>query len=514
MPGFVQTWIMNSSSRIPATVGSAWTSSLLSLLLLLSGCASLQRTDTPATPLPVPAAWTAAPATTAAQPSGAASSASLADWWQRFGDATLNDLVRRALTQATDLQVAEARMRQARAARDLAEAALRPSIGSSASAQASKAEGAPLTRQYRVGFDAAWEADLWGRNRAGVSAAEADLRATAATLGQAQVTLAAEVAAGYIDLRNAQARLALTQQALASQEHTLRITQWRAEAGLVSGLDVEQQRTTVAQTRAQLPALQGAIEQSMNALAVLTGAAPGALHAQLATAAPLPAAPADLALAFPAAVLSQRADVAAAEARVRAALARIDAADAQRLPSLNLSGTIGLSALSAAALVPGAGVATLLAAVDWPVYNGGRVRAQVRSQEAAFDEGSANHRAAVLTALQEVEDTLVALRSAREQQAGQQLAAESARRAAQLAEQRYASGLSDITSVLLAQRTLLSAEDAVAGTAASVLTQHVRLYKALGGGWAPSTATAAAASASAAASTSAPASASDRSSTR
>ncbi|MBL8288672.1 MAG: efflux transporter outer membrane subunit [Rubrivivax sp.] len=477
---------MKSTRCAPAVASGA-----LVLLSLLGGCASLQRPATPATPLPVPERWTA----TAAQPSAAASPAALADWWQRLGDATLNDLERRALAQATDIQVAEARLAQARSARDLAAAALRPAVGSSASVQAGKAEGAPLTRQYRAGFDAAWEADLWGRNRAGVSAAEADLHASVATLGQAQVSLAGEVAAGYIDLRNGQARLALTREALASQEHMLRITQWRAEAGLVSGLDVEQQRTTVAQTRAQIPALQGAIEQSMNALAVLTGAAPGTVHAQLATAAPLPSVPADLALAFPAAVLSQRADVAAAEARVRAALARIDAADAQRLPSLNLSGTIGLSALSAAALAPGTGVATLLAAVDWPLYDGGRVRAQVRSQEAAFDEARANHRAAVLAALKEVEDALVALRTAREQQAGQQLAAESARRAAQLAEQRYAAGLSDITGVLLAQRTLLAAEDALAGTAASVLTQHVRLYKALGGGWSPSAHASAAAAA-------------------
>jgi len=450
----------------------------------LAGCASLRETpvpaDSPAAPT-VPATWTAH----AARAGPVATS--LAAWWQQFGDDTLNSLVVRALEAATDVQAARARLRQARAAKDLAATSLRPTLAANASAQASTAEGRPISHQYRAGFDAAWEADLWGATRAGVAAAEADLQASAAALGQTQVALAAEVAATYVDLRSAQARLATTQASLASQEHTLRITQWREEAGLVTRLDVEQQRTTVAQTSAQLPALQASIEQAMNALAVLTGEPPGALHARLAGAAALPAAPPELALAIPAAVLSQRADVHAAEARMRAALARINQADAERLPSLQLSGSIGLTALSVSALYPGAGAASLLAVISWPALDGGRLQARVRAQEAALAEARANHRATVLAALKEVEDTLIALRAAREQQASQRSAVESARRAAQLAEQRYAAGLVDITSVLLTQRTLLAAEDALATTSAALVTQHVRLYKALGGGWTPAT---------------------------
>jgi outer membrane protein, multidrug efflux system len=471
-------------------------------LALLAGCASLQQGTangtSAAAPTAVPAAWTAAtPGTASASAPALSSAASLATWWRRFNDDTLNTLVTRALDAATDVQAARARLAQARAARDLAAAGLRPTLGANASAQAGASEGRPTSRQYRAGFDAAWEADLWGAGRAGVTAADADLQASAATLGQVQVTLAAEVAATYIDLRSTQARLATTQASLASQEHTLRLTQWREEAGLVNRLDVEQQRTTVAQTRAQLPALQAGIEQAMNALAVLTGVAPGALHVSLAPAALLPAAPADLALAIPAAVLSQRADVHAAEARIRAAMARVDQTDAERLPSLQLSGSIGLSALAVSALYPGAGVASLLAGVNWPLVDGGRLQARVRAEEGALEEARVSHRATVLAALREVEDTLVALRAAREQQGHQQAAVEAARRAASLAEQRYAAGLVDITSVLLTQRTLLTAEDALATTTASLATQHVRLYKALGGGWTP-TAHAAEATASAA----------------
>lgn len=462
------------------------TSAAAAVLALAAGCTSLQQapaTGTTPAASAVPATWTAA--APGAGMGASSPAASLAEWWQRFGDEALNALVARALDSAPDVQAARSRLRQARAAQDVAAAGLRPTLGANASAQASTSDGRPTTRQYRAGFDAAWEADLWGAGRAGVAAAEADLQASAATLGQTQVTLAAEVAATYIDLRSAQARLATTQASLASQEHTLRLTQWREEAGLVNRLDVEQQRTTVAQTRAQLPSLQSAIEQAMNALAVLTGEAPGALHTRLAVATALPAAPADLALSIPAAVLSQRADVQAAEARVRAAVARVDQTDAERLPSLQLSGSIGLSALSVSALHPGAGVASLLAGVNWPIFDGGRLQARVRAQEAVLDEARVNHRATVLAALQEVEDTLVALRAAREQLGHQQTAAEAARRSAQLAEQRYAAGLVDITSVLLTQRTLLTAEDALANTSATLATQHVRLYKALGGGWTP-----------------------------
>ncbi len=458
------------------------TGAAASVLWLAAGCASLQEPPPPGVSLTdsgVPAAWTAS-AQEARQ-----DSASLADWWQRFGDATLNSLVEQALKSAPDVQVAQARLRQARSARDLAAAGLGPTFGANASAQTSASEGRATSHQYRAGFDAAWEADLWGAGRAGVNAARADLRASVATLGQTQVTLASEVAATYIDLRNAQARQAITQAGLASQEHTLRLTQWREEAGLVNRLDVEQQRSTVAQTRAQLPALQASIEQAMNALAVLTGNAPGALHAQLRAALPLPAAPADLALSIPAAVLSQRADVQAAEARVRAAHARLDQTDAGRLPSLQLSGSIGLSALSVSALYPGAGVATLLAGVNWPLLDTGRLRARVQAQQGALDEARAQHRSTALSALQEVENALVALRAAREQQALLQTAVQAARRAAQLAQQRYAAGLVDIASVLLTQRTLLTAEDALATTTAAQVTQHVRLYKALGGGWTP-----------------------------
>ena len=454
----------------------------LAALAALAGCASLQQ---PAPPHddPTPPAWTAA---ASSAPVGG-DAAVRADWWERFGDPALAPLVAQALRANTDLDAARARLRQARAQREIAAAALSPTLGASGSAQASRSEGRDTAEQYRAGLDARWELDLWGGAAAGVRAADASAQAGALTLAHAQVAVAAETALGLLQLRGTQAREAIARRNLEAQLQTLQITQWRHEAGLVTQLDVEQARTAVEQTRAQLPALAAGAAQTMNALAVLTGRAPGALHAELAVGdATAPAAPPDLALAVPAEVLRRRADVQAAERQVAAAAARVEQADAQRLPSVSLGGSIGLSALTLGGLGSGAAVASLLAGVDLPVLDGGRLRAQVRQQEAARDEAAAAWRATVLAALQEVEDALVARHSTREQLAAQQAAASSARSAATLAEQRYRSGLVDFQNVLQSQRTLLAAEDAVAVTATALATAHVRLYKALGGGWDPS----------------------------
>jgi NodT family efflux transporter outer membrane factor (OMF) lipoprotein len=447
--------------------------------MALAGCASLREPGRAPAPV-VPADWSAARAQAGAPP------AELSGWWLRLGDATLATLVERATSQGTDVAAAAARLRAARAQREIAAAALGPAVTAGGSLRASRREAAATVRSTAATLDAGWEPELAGSSRAAVAATEADREAAAATLAATQWQVAAETALAWIELRNGQARLAIARRTLASQEHTLRIALWRAEAGLVTRLDVEQARSSVEQTRAQIPALEGAAERSANALAVLTGDPPGTLASLLAEAAPLPAPPAALTLAFPAEVLRQRPNVAAAEARNRAAEARADAADRERWPSLSIGGSIGLDALTLTRLASDpVTVLSLAASVSLPVFDGTRLQGRVRAQEAALDEARANHRAVVLAALQEVENALVALRSARQQLAAQQAAAQSARTASGLAGDRYASGLVDFTTVLATQRTLLGLEDAAASTAADLLSQHVRLFKALGGGWTP-----------------------------
>lgn len=469
-----------AARRRPAVI--ARTAALVPVALL-AGCASLVApTGDRAASDPTPAGWRSA-----AVPPGGADD--LAAWWARLGDAALAPLVQQALDAGTDVASAQARLRQARAARELAAAGLSPRLGGSGSGQGSWREGAGSSESWRAGLDASWEIDLWGAGAAGVRTAEATERASALTLEATRVTVAAEVALTLLQLRGTQVREAIARRSLATQEQTLAIARWRHEAGLVTALDVEQAASAVETTRAQIPALRSSAAQATHALGVLVGRAPGALQAELAAEgdASLPRVPPDLALALPADVLRQRPDVQAAEQRVAAAAARVEQTDAGRLPSLSLGGSIGLSALTLSGLGSGAGVASLLASVSMPVLDAGRLQAQVRQQEAVRDEALQAWRAVVLAALQEVEDALVAIAAAREQLDAQQAAAAAARRAAAIADQRYRSGLVDFQNVLQSQRSQLAAEDAVAATTTTLATAHVRLVKALGGGWTPET---------------------------
>lgn len=455
------------------------TVAIAGLMLALCGCTSL----TPQSAAPVvkvPAAWSV---TDVSVPSG---TISLVEWWSRFGDPQLSTLVSQAMQSNTSVNTAKAALQQARALRDVSAAALWPDVGVSASAERSKSGHNNAVNNFTVGLDASWELDFFGVNRNALKASEATVQASAASLGDVQISIAAEVALDYITLRGAQARLAIADDNLASQQETLQITQWRLQAGLVTSIEAEQARASEEQTSALLPVLQTSIEQTRHALAVLTGQPPAALSTMLAAAGPVPQAADDLALSFPAETLRQRPDVRAAEHQVTAAVARVAQADAARLPNFSLSGSLGLNAATIGALSGGgAGVAALLAGVSMPLFDGGALRAQVRAQQAALDQSHLAYQATVLTALKDVEDALVALRGDRERLLRLQQAAEAAGNAALLARQRYSSGLVDFQVVLETQRTQLNMQDSVASASADLSADHVRLYKALGGGWRP-----------------------------
>jgi NodT family efflux transporter outer membrane factor (OMF) lipoprotein len=447
--------------------------------VLLSACASLRPASPELPAVQTPAVWSAPTA-------GGPQATDLAQWWQRFNDPALTALVTRALQANTDAQSAQAALLQARAQRDVQAANAGPSLSASGSAQRSQSGSGNAGSRFQAGFDASWEPDVFGGNRAAVSASDADTRAAETSLANVQVSLAAEVAASYIDLRGLQNRLAIARSNLALQTETLQITRWRNQAGLASSLDVEQAVTSTEQTRAQIPALQTSVAQSLNALAVLTGQPPGALQTVLGTSAAVPQTPPDLALSFPAETLRQRPDVRTAEHRISAALARVDAAEAARYPSFRLGGSLGLSALTLGTLVDSASLArSLLASVSAPLFDGGANQAQVRAQAAALQQARLAYQGAVLNALKDVENALVALQGNTERLTRLQAAATAAANAELLARQRYQSGLVDFRTVLDTQRTLLSAQDSVASTQATLSADHVRLYKALGGGWTP-----------------------------
>jgi NodT family efflux transporter outer membrane factor (OMF) lipoprotein len=450
------------------------------VLVTVGGCAALITPASAPQLLDVPATWSHA------NEQAAGANTSLVSWWLRFDDPLLGTLVNRALLANTSIQGAQAAVQQARALRDATSAGLVPTLGSSASAQRNR-NGDNSGNSFQVGLDASWEADVFGAKRQALNASDSAVLASAASLGDVQVSIAAEVALNFIALRSTQERLAIAQANLGSQQETLQLTQWRLQAGLVTSIEAAQASASTEQTAAQLLLLQTTVAQTVHALSLLTGQPPAKLSAELAQFGPLPQAPDGLALALPMETLRQRSDVRAAEYQVTAAAARVAQADAARLPSFRLGGSLGLSALTVGALTDGASIAAaVLASVAWPLLDGGASQAQVRSQQAALDQASANYRGTVLTALTEVENALVAMLRDKERLLRLQNASEAANTAATLASQRYSSGLVDFQTVLETQRTRLGTQDSVATARATVSADHVRLYKALGGGWQPS----------------------------
>jgi NodT family efflux transporter outer membrane factor (OMF) lipoprotein len=457
------------------------------LLASFMGCATRAPDDEAPAPLAIPAGWTAADAAGAG--ASAVSDVSLAAWWQRFDDPQLDELVAGALQANTSIQGALGALRQAQALRDVAAAALWPTLDASGSAQRGTAGGNSTGNQFKLGLDAGWAIDVFGARRAAVDAGDANVGASVASLGDVQVQIAAEVALNYILLRSAQARTSIARANLASQEETLQITLWRQQAGLVTALEADQARAAVEQNRALLPSLQTSSAQSRHALAVLTGQPPAALPGLAVPpggVAAVPQAREGLSIDIPARTLRQRADVRAAEYQVAAALARVGQAEAQRWPSFAVGGSLGLAAATVGSLGNSSAVlGVLLGSVTWPVFDGGALLAQVGAQQAALAQAQQSYRASVLGALQQVEDALVALDGNRQRLASLRLAADAAGSAALLARQRYGSGLIDFQTVLETQRTEFATLDGVVGASAELGGDHVRLFKALGGGWVP-----------------------------
>jgi NodT family efflux transporter outer membrane factor (OMF) lipoprotein len=338
---------------------------------------------------------------------------------------------------------------------------------------------------YRAGFDASWEIDVFGGKRRALEAAEADLQSSAETVDATRVSLAAEVARNYVEMRSFQARLAIARSNLDSQSETLQLTGWRAQAGLVSSLDVEQARANREQTRAQVPVLETALAQARHRLAVLLGLPPAALQEQVAGEGAIPRPPARIAVGIPADVLRQRPDVRAAERALAAETARIGQAEAARYPSFTLSGSLGLTAASLDALTGDATTTrSLAAAVSAPIFDGGRLRQQVEIQRAVQERALVGYESAVLTALEEVENALAAYGNSGARRAALADALTAERNAALLARYRYTSGLIDFQPVLDTERTVRTIEDSLATSEADSVLAVVQLYKALGGGWA------------------------------
>jgi NodT family efflux transporter outer membrane factor (OMF) lipoprotein len=419
---------------------------------------------------------------------------SLAAWWTSLNDETLNTLIERAVDHNRTAAQARARVLEARARRGVAGADFFPTVSASASGSRTDSESrlgassdpdlaAGQDEVYSTGLDSLWELDLFGGKRRAYEAANAQLAAAEADLRDVLITLLGDVALSYTDVRTAQSRLAYAEANLKALADVLDITRWRANAGLVSVLDVEQATANYEQTKAAIPSLESSLAVGMHRLAVLTGETPGALGEQLAERQSVPVAPLEIVAGVPADVLRRRPDIRAAERRLAAQTAQVGVATAALYPSLSLSGAITLQSLTASDVLDGFQSDRVGVSLSMPIFRGGALRRNVDAQNAVVAQALATYEGAVLAAYEEVENALTAWTNEHRRREALIAAVASARRASELALVQYNSGLVDFQTVVNADRQLISLEDALAVSDGETTANYIRLYKALGGGW-------------------------------
>ena len=424
--------------------------------------------------------------------------ASIATWWKSFNDKELDSLVARAVSSNLDLRIAQARVREARAQLGLADASLWPTANASGSyshqripENALSSNSIPLphgasweNNEYQIGFDASWEVDVFGGTRRGIEAANAGVAAAVFSQQDAQVTLVAEVARNYVMARSYQRRLAIAHQNIKAQQATLALSQSRLKTGLTTSLDSEQAATVLAQTQALVPTLESGLQESIHRLGVLLGQQPGALLAELSTEAPIPMTPPSVPVGLPSDLLRRRPDIRAAERRLAAANAQIGVATADLFPKFYLTGAAGLESVSTSNFfTAGSKYFEMGPTVQWRIFDAGRIRSNIRLQDARQDQALHVYEKTVLTSFEDVENALVAYAKEQTRNVSLKQAVETSQHSLQLANQQYAAGLTTFINVLDAERSLYQVQDDLVKSDQSVAQNLIALYKALGGGW-------------------------------
>jgi len=335
-----------------------------------------------------------------------------------------------------------------------------------------------------AGFDAGWELDVFGGVRRSVEAAQANLEATQDDLHDVMVSLLAEVALNYVEVRTYQARLAVAGANIKAQEETYQLNRSRYQAGIIDDLVVQQSLYNLEYTRSIIPMLQTGLEAAKNRLAVLLGEKPGEIHQELAEKKPIPMLPVTVAVGIPAETLRHRPDIRRAERNLAAQTARIGVATAELYPKFRLMGTIGLESISTGDFLESASRTWSIGpGISWNIFHGGAIRQNIKVQSALQEQAMIQYESAVLKAQEEVENVLVAYDKEQRRRESLARATDAARRAVLLARDQYQAGLVDFSNVLMAQRSLLSFQDELAQSEGAVVSNLVRLYKALGGGW-------------------------------
>ncbi|VUX45491.1 RND transporter [Candidatus Defluviicoccus seviourii] len=420
----------------------------------------------------------------------------LRSWWTSFNDPLLTELITTANSDNLGVKEAVARILEARARVGIASGEQLPGVdagGEITRDRLSKgvAEGFDQSRQrtstlYNTGLDASWELDLWGRISRSVESADASYQAVLEDYRDVVISLSAQVARTYVEIRTLQARIAAAQANAGTQRKTLKLVRDRKATGLASDLEVAQAELNLATTESLVPALQAALQRSIHALGVLTGRRPQALYPRFAASAPIPQPAAAITAGAPADLLRRRPDIRAAERQLAAQTAQIGVATADLYPRFTLSGFLALQKFGARNFFESGNIAYQFGpSMVWNVFDGGRIRSNIKAQDALTEQALLRYEQAVLRALQEVEDALVDY--AREIERRDLLARSvtAARRSVQLVQNLYVTGLTDFQNVQDQERSLFQQEDALAQSAGLVTQNLIRIYRALGGGWSP-----------------------------
>jgi NodT family efflux transporter outer membrane factor (OMF) lipoprotein len=416
----------------------------------------------------------------------------LALWWTTLNDSELSGLIERAVKGNLDLKSAYSRVRQARAQRGIAVAGMFPSIdfsGSEKWTRSSETTGIKeTTKIYSSDFDAGWEIDIFGGVRRSIEASDASLQSGKEDLRDVMVTLVSEVALNYIDVRTYQARLTVVKENLKSQQETYDLVVWRNQAGLSDDLAVQQALYNLESTRSEIPALNTALEEAMNRIAVLLGEQPGNMHNELEPYGPIPVPSPKVAVGVPAEVLRRRPDIRKAERDLAAQTANIGVATADLYPKFRLSGSIGIESPKFNTLsrnLTTTDTWTLVGGpqISWAIFDAGAIRQNIKVQSELQEQALLEYESTVLGALEEVENALVAYVNEQSKMESLDKAMQAAQSAVELAWQEYQAGIIDFTDVLTVQQSLLSLQNQLAQSRGTVTSNLIRLYKALGGGW-------------------------------
>jgi multidrug efflux system outer membrane protein len=452
-------------------------------VLFLTGCAvgpeySKPDIDTPATYLSLSAV---------AEDPARDNYDDLSKWWTHLDDPMLVRLIDAAVVNNFDIKKAESRLNEARYRRQISRADLVPSLSTSGSASKSyNGKTKDTQNSFQVGLDSSWELDILGGTRRQIEASQAQYEAAREDLRSVLVSLTAEVAINYVQLRTFQKQLIWTENNLRLQQETLDLTQLKFSTGLGNGLDVDRAAYNLSSTRAQIPSLQSGMDELRNRLSVLLGEWPGEFTDLLSAPAPIPASELEIGIGIPADLLRRRPDIRRAERLLAAQTAQIGAAKAEAYPSFNLQGSLGYESLALSGLISPANFAAgILSGISWPIFQGGAIRSNIQVQTALQEQALLDYETLIYQAVEEVENALYALVKEHERIMHLEVATKSAEEAVNVALQQYEAGLSDFQNVLETQRSLTNFQDQLAQSRGAATLDLISLYKALGGGWTP-----------------------------